>query len=256
MTTIVEICVDSLEDAVAAAEGGADRLELCARLDLEGLTPPVDVVRRVARAVRIPVLAMVRPRPGDYFHTSVELETMERQADGLLDAGAEGLVFGALRRATGASGTSIGGMREVIEIDDAACRRLLARHRGCPAVFHRAFDQIADPLPALDRLADLGFTRVLTSGGHDCAASAYGIDALARLIRHAAGRIEILPGGGIRAENVRELVRGAGCNQVHSSCRVVVRHDRRASGEDVARFCAAAVRALRRAVDELEYETR
>lgn len=233
MKIIVEIAVDTLRDAVAAAQAGADRIELCSALDQDGLTPSIKTLRRLKQATRVPVACMVRPRAGDFRYSAEEVHRMAEVIDALVDAGAEGLVFGAINS------------EGVLDVD--ACRILLGRCRGRESVFHRAFDRAPDLPAALETLIDLGFTRVLTSGGAARAADEPGVSMIRRLNQQAAGRITILPGGGVRADNAARLIMRTGCREVHSSCRVNVR------GVG-ALFDAKAVRALREAVESVPGE--
>jgi len=200
---LLEIACASVADAVAAARGGADRLELCGALELEGLTPTPGMLAAVRRRAGLPVLAMVRPRAGPAVYTSAEWSVMESDAEGLLEGGAAGLVFGALD----ARG----------RVDERRCRGMALLSAGAPTVFHRAFDQAADAMDALEALIACGVTRVLTSGGAPTALE--GADRIRALAERAAGRIEILPGGGIREDNVAEVVRRTGCTAVHLSRR-------------------------------------
>lgn len=200
---LLEIACASVADAVAAARGGADRLELCGALELDGLTPSVGLLDAVRRRVRLPVMAMVRPRAGDAVYTSAEWSVMEADAELLLAAGADGVVFGALD-ARGA-------------VDERRTRGMVILADGAQTVFHRAFDSARDPAAALEVLIACGVTRVLTSGGRGTALE--GADRIRMLVEHAAGRIEVLPGGGIRESNVTDVVRRTGCAEVHLSRR-------------------------------------
>ncbi len=197
----LEICCGSLEDALLAEEGGADRVELCSALCVGGLTPSVGTMLEVCARVGIPVMAMVRPRAAGFHYRDSEIAVMQRDIAAALEAGAEGVVFGALHP----DGS----------IDEASCRALRDAALGREVVFHRAFDVTPDPFRALDQLIGLGFTRVLTSGQRRTARE--GAVTLKRLVERARGRIEILPGGGIRAHNVLEVVAATGCRQVHLS---------------------------------------
>jgi copper homeostasis protein len=188
---------------VGAARGGADRLELCGALELGGLTPSVGLLAAVHRRVRLPVLAMVRPRAGDAVYTAAEWSVMETDAGLLLDAGADGVAFGALD-ARGA-------------VDERRTRGMVMLAGGAEVVFHRAFDAAADPFAALDALIACGVRRVLTSGGR--ATALEGADRIRALVARAAGRIEVLPGGGIRESNVEDVVRRTGCASVHLARR-------------------------------------
>ena len=180
-------------------------MEVCARLELDGLTPDAELVRAVKNATRLPVMAMVRLQAGGFVCGPAEVEEMCGSIGRLIAAGADGLVFGVLRGDA--------------TIDVEACRRLVACCGGRIAVFHRAFDKVADRVRGLEQLTELGFRRVLSSGGASCVADAAGVAEIRRMMGQAAGRIEILPGGGVRPGNVAELVRGTGCGQVHSSAR-------------------------------------
>lgn len=192
---VIEIVAQSLDDALAAERAGADRLELVSALSLGGLMPSVGTLEAVVQACPLPVVAMVRPRSGGFGYSEGELAAMERDGERFLEAGARGLVFGVLDQ---------GGVAKANE-------RLV--RLGGEAVFHRAFDALPDPLDALERLIDLGFRRVLTSGGRGTAMD--GAETIQRLIERADGRIEILPGGGVRPENVAQLVARTGATQVH-----------------------------------------
>ena len=197
--TLLEICCGSLDDALEAAAGGADRVELCSALFLGGLTPSIGTVVEAGRRLRIPFIAMVRPRGGGFCYTAAEFATMERDAELAVEAGAGGVVMGVLRE-NGA-------------VDAKRTRALVRRAGDAQAVFHRAFDVTPRPFDALETLIDLGVTRVLTSGQKDSVPE--GAPLLAELLARARGRIEILPGGGIAPWNVAECVRRTGASQVH-----------------------------------------
>jgi copper homeostasis protein len=199
----LEIACGDLNDALAADAARSDRIELCSALELEGLTPSLGTAVEVYRLARTPFVAMVRPRPGDFVYSRAEQEVMLRDAQLLMDAGAEGIVLGCLT----SSGT----------VDARACEPFVALAGDADTVFHRAFDRIRDQLAALEVLMDLGFTRVLTSGGAPTALA--GARKIRALMERAAGRIEILPAGGIRENNVEAVVTQTGCDQVHLSRR-------------------------------------
>lgn len=195
----VEIVCCSVEDALAAEAGGADRIELCVALSSGGLTPSLGLLQEVKARTSLPVIAMVRPRAGGFVCSEAELAVLERDAELLAAHGADGIVFGTL--------TSSG------NIDTDACRRIAGKALGQQLVFHRAFDLTPDPFLALETLISLGFTRVLTSGQRNTALE--GAETLRQLQEQAAERIEILPGGGIRAHNVLEVLERSGCRQIH-----------------------------------------
>lgn len=204
---LFEVCCGCTEDAVQAAAGGADRIELNSALFLGGLTPSIGTLEAVKARVKIPVMCMVRPREGGFCYTEYDYDTMCRDALALVRAGADGIVFGFLN----ADGT----------VDAARCADFLGRIRAerpeIETVFHRAIDVVPDVLAALDTLIALGVTRVLTSGQR--ASAPCGAATIREMLRHAAGRIDILPGGGIHAENVRAFVAETGVKSVHASAR-------------------------------------
>ena len=196
---LLEICTASLDDAIAAQAGGAERIELNSSLLQGGLTPSLGTLIETRQRLTIPIMCMVRPRGGGFCYTEHELTVMERDVELAVAHGADGVVFGVL--------TADG------EIDLPRNRRLLARMGTAQPVFHRAFDVTPDPFLALEQLIDLGVTRVMTSGQEE---NVYNGSALIRqLIEHAAGRIEILPGGGINAFNLNDILQRTGASQVH-----------------------------------------
>ncbi len=200
-TFVLEVCVDSLECARAAEWAGADRIELNSGLGLGGLTPSAGLVDCVRRDCRCDVVAMLRPRGGGFCYTGAELEVMRRDAQRLSDQGIRTIALGALTPQH--------------QIDQAACRFLTRRLDSVQFVFHRAFDCVNDPTAALDTLVELGFARVLTSGQADKALA--GAARLAELQSHSRGRITVMPGSGIDANTLPELVRRTGCREYHGS---------------------------------------
>lgn len=225
---VVESCVDSLEAAIASAEGGAHRLELCANLEVGGTTPDLALVRSVVAAVAIPVMVMVRPRGGSFVYTPAEMAAMVGAVEALKGTGAAGIVTGVLTPAGAIYG--------------AMLRPLVALAHPLPVTCHRAFDETTDLDAALDALITAGVTRVLTSGGAPTAAD--GTDTLARLVSRAAGRLGVIAGGGVRAHNVRAIVGAAGVREVHA--RIVREHGpadaptRERWRRDIATFVRAA----------------
>jgi copper homeostasis protein len=199
----LEVAIASVEDALAAQAGGADRLELNTALLLGGLTPSLGTLIEVKAAVSLPVMVLIRPRPGGFAYSDADFKVMQRDADIALQHGADGIVFGIL--------TADG------RVDGDHCRKLARQAGKREAVFHRAFDVTLDPFDALDQLIDIEFRRVMTSGQEE---SAYnGAELIAELIRRAAARIEILPAGGINCFTVGDVVARTGCDQVHASLR-------------------------------------
>jgi copper homeostasis protein len=203
---LLEIPVASVEDALAAEKGGADRLELNAALSLGGLTPSLGTLIEVKATVALPVFVMIRPRPGGFAYSQADLQVMQRDIDLALQYGADGIVFGILA----ANGP--------VAVDH--CRRLVQQVGDRAAVFHRAFDVTPEPFEALEQLINLGFRRVMTSGQEETAYN--GAALIAELIHRSAGRIEVLPAGGINRFTAADVVARTGCDQVHASLRTKV----------------------------------
>ena len=192
---MLEICTFSLEDAFAAVEAGAERLEVCKDSASGGTTPPEEWIFALKHSVNVPMVAMVRPRGGDFHYTEAEWNDMVGTGLKLRKAGAHALVFGGLTRKN--------------TLDVVHCRSFIQRV-GLPCVLHRAFDEIEDPLAGLEDAIKSGFVRILTGWGLQ------DIGLLKQLKERAGPRIEILPGGGIRANNA-EYYTALGFTQIHSS---------------------------------------
>ena len=198
---LIEAAVESLEAALAAQAGGADRIELCTDLAHGGTTPAVEFLREAISRLSIPIFVLVRPRAGDFSYTAAEHRLMLEQIECAKQAGAHGIVTGALTLQR--------------ELDEVRTAELLAAARPLLFTFHRAFDACRDRRTTLESLIRLGVERVLTSGGATTAPE--GVHEIRRLVMQAKGRIEILPGGGISAATVIKLVEQTGVREVHFS---------------------------------------
>jgi copper homeostasis protein len=195
-----EICIDSVAGAIAAEEAGAHRVELCAALFEGGLTPTLGTVRAALAAVSsIKVNVIIRPRGGDFIYDEHEVAAMEHDAALVREAGADGIVIGALTP----EGT----------IDRPVVERLIAAAGGLPVTFHRAFDMTADPFAALEELVELGVDRVLTSGQDVSVLE--GAPLIAELVERAGDRIIVMPGGGVTDRNVARIVAATGAREIH-----------------------------------------
>ena len=200
---ILEVCAASLFSAREAAEGGAQRIELCTRLDLDGLTPPMDEIRQASEIKGLKVNVLIRCREGGFVYSRQELDTMESQIREAVRLGADGIVIGAL--------TPDG------DIDIAGCRQLMEAAQGLPVTFHRAFDQCRDPRTGLEDVIEMGCSRLLTSGQAGTAEA--GIGLLRELNEQARGRIIIMPGAGVNPVNAARILQETGCREIHSSAR-------------------------------------
>jgi len=198
---LIEVLVDSVASARAARAGGADRLEVCQNLFEGGTTPSLGLLKAMRAAVDLPLNVMIRPRGGDFCYSDDELDVMRHDVLAAKDAGANGIVLGLLRP----DGT----------VDEERTARLVALARPLPVTFHRAIDMTRDLGEALEALVRLGVDRVLTSGGE--ATVWEGVDAIAALMERAAGRIIVMPGGGIREHNVQKVLARTGAREVHVS---------------------------------------
>ena len=207
---ILEVCVDSVESAIAAQQGGAGRVELCADLEHGGITPSIGMMKSVREKVSLEVHVMIRPRAGDFCYSEAEFEVMKRDLQEAKKLGVDGLVFGIL--------TSEGA------IDSARTMMLLEMARPLAVTFHRAFDETVDLFAALSELTRLGVDRVLTSGGKSSVEA--GLQTLASLVRNAGSSIKVLAGGGITLENVADVVGQTGVDEVHvlNSVSTTVEH--------------------------------
>ncbi len=199
----LEVCVDSVASATAAAAGGADRVELCCALAEGGLTPSDGLVRLVRQRVELPVHVLLRPRAGDFCYDDDELATMQADLERLARLGIDGVVLGAL----GPGGT----------VDREATARLMAAARPLSVTFHRAIDVTRDAHEALEVLLNLGVDRVLTSGQEATALA--GAAVIADLVEQAGDRLAVMAGAGVNAATAAALVQRTGVGEVHASCR-------------------------------------
>ncbi|HEV8389143.1 MAG TPA: copper homeostasis protein CutC [Dongiaceae bacterium] len=194
-----EICIDSVDGAIAAVEAGANRVELCANLLEGGTTPSLGLMETTIARAKLPVQVMIRPRGGDFLYSEIEVEMMLRDIAAAKAARAGGVVFGCL--------TADGG------IDAKLTEKLIAAARPLSVTFHRAFDVTRDPVEALQTLIGLGIDRLLTSGQEPNALE--GAPLIRRLIELAAGRLIVMPGGGVTARNVARIVQETGAAEIH-----------------------------------------
>jgi len=199
--TIIEVCVDSVQSALAAQNGGADRIELCQALGEGGLTPSAGLLAVVRERLHLPIAVMIRPRGADFCCSDTEFEVMQRELQFARQAGANMLVFGLL---------SPDG-----SIDVARMRELIALARPLPVTFHRAFDMVRDAEAALEDLIGLGVERVLTSGLERTVVE--GLDVIVALMKQARGRITVMPGGGINERNLPRILAATAVKEFHVS---------------------------------------
>ncbi|WP_421872425.1 copper homeostasis protein CutC [Pararhizobium sp.] len=198
---LLEVCVEDASGLRAAIDGGADRIELCSALSVGGLTPSPGLMVLAGKA-DLPVYAMIRPRPGDFVFDASDIAVMRVEIDAARAAGLAGVVLGA-SRLDGA-------------LDKEALKELADHAQGLGLTLHRAFDLVPDFADAVETAVDLGFERILTSGGAKRAPD--GIDHLAAIIADTRDRISIMPGSGVTLETVGELLSRLSVTEIHSSC--------------------------------------
>jgi copper homeostasis protein len=237
---LLEIAANSLASALAAQEGGADRIELCAALELGGLTPSSAQIALVRERVRLPLHVLMRPRAGDFVYSEAEIEVMAVDIEACARLGCDGVVLGALD----CDGN----------VDRRGCRELIAAAGRLGVTFHRAIDVNRDPPRALEDIIALGCERVLTSGAQADALSGAGL--IGDLVARAAGRIAVMAGAGIDAGNVARIRALSGAREFHASAgRVLASRQPDATARIAGltggelRTDAAQVRALRQALD-------
>jgi copper homeostasis protein len=201
----LEICVDSLQSAITAELGGADRIELCSGLEIGGLTPDPALFQLAKKRLNIPIFVLIRPRMGGFVYDDTDREIILANIRFFKNYGADGLVLGAL---TDKGKVDLPLMQDFMELASPL-----------PVTFHRAFDQIQDPISELPKLLGLGVHRILTSGQQ--VSAVLGVDLLQAIKDLVKGNAVILAGGGVSSQNVDQLLR-IGLTEVHASARVSV----------------------------------
>ncbi|MGY8563174.1 copper homeostasis protein CutC [Paracidovorax citrulli] len=236
----LEIASNSVASALAAQQGGADRIELFDNLAEGGTTPSHGSIAVARERLQIPLFVLIRPRPGDFRYDALETEIMLRDIAQCRQLGCDGVVIGALDAAG--------------DIDVPLCRDLVAAAGPLGVTFHRAFDAARDLPAALEQVIALGCQRVLSSGGQ--ASAQAGSDMLARLVTQAGDRLAVMAGAGISPENITDIATTTGCRELHASAKTVrlsgMRYrngDLRGLDNDWTQTDANTVAALRAALD-------
>lgn len=201
----IEICVNSYQSAKNAQEARANRIELCQELGVGGITPSYGLIKQVLGSLEIPVFVLIRPRSGNFVYSDAEFEIMKQDIQLCKDLGCHGIVSGVLDAYN--------------SIDVKRIEELVELSKPLAFTFHRAFDEVVNPREALEQLIDIGIERVLTSGQKDTAEK--GLDLIEELHKIANGRIVVLAGGGISAENAA-LFKTIGLTEIHASASVEV----------------------------------
>lgn len=202
----VEICAQSLTSALIAQEGGADRIELCAALEIGGITPSYATLKEVKKRLNIEICVLIRPRGGDFFYSDLEYEIIKQDILFCKELGVDGVVVGVLRRNK--------------EIDTDKMKELLELARPMQVACHRAFDQTPDGLVAMEQLIELGYDRILTCGQAEDVLR--GKEKLKQLIEKANGRIAIMPGNGVTLENAMEILNHTKAQDIHMTAKQLI----------------------------------
>lgn len=203
MNFVIELATADFITTKAAVEGGADRIELCAALSDGGTTPSAGTIRQCREAFAIQLFPIIRSRGGDFLFTEDEFNVMRHDVKLCKELGCDGVVIGLLA----ADGS----------VAKKQTRQLVEAAYPMDVTFHRAFDRCRDPFEAMETLIEAGCTRILTSGQQPAAPQGAGL--IAQLVTAAAGRIVIMPGSGVRADNIKELAEKTGAVEFHSSLR-------------------------------------
>lgn len=199
----LEVIIDSVESAIEAEKGGADRLELCANLVEGGTTPSKGTVKKCIESVTTPINVMIRPRGGDFLYSEHELEIMKEDI--------------AMAKALNANGVVIGLLNEDGGVDVENTKKLVALAQPMEVTFHRAIDMSNDLLKAVDDIIKTGANRILTSGGQQKAEEAS--STIAEMVKHANGKILIMAGSGVNDTNIKKMISETGADEFHVSCR-------------------------------------
>ncbi len=214
---ILECCVDSVESALEAQKGGANRIELCSALVIGGLSPSVALFEKVRELIDIKIHVLLRPRFGDFCYTDYEHEIIKEEVRKFRELGADGVVIGTLK----SDGyLNMDQMKELVE------------EAGTMSItLHRAFDMCKDPLKALESVKELGIHTILTSGQKN--SCIHGTDLLSELVKEAGNDVDILIGGGVDASVIEELYNKTGATSYHMSGKITLDSEMEYRKEDV-----------------------
>lgn len=202
----LEICANSIQSAIAAEQGGADRVELCTNLAEGGTTPSYGQIKWCVENLDLEVWPLIRPRGGDFLYSDAEFESILEDIFYCKQIGCNGIVIGILNQNE--------------TIDTERCAKIIATASPMPVAFHRAFDMSNDLSKSLETIIQLGFVRILTSGGKENAFA--GVNEIAKLVLQANGQIEIMPGAGITTGNLADIARITGARNFHTTAKSTV----------------------------------
>ncbi len=228
----VEICANSVQSAINAANGGADRIELCQNLNEGGTTPSYATIKYCVDKLPLKTMVLIRPRPGDFCYNDAEYEAIKEDVLMCQQLGAHGVVVGFLDKN--------------LDIDTERTAEIVKHARPMEVTFHRAFDRCRDWHKALEQIIECGCDRILTSGQFKTAPE--GIDNLREIQKQANGRIAILAGSGVNSQNAAEIIRATGVCEVHSSCKHTIVNPQKTNIEDSSKYNETDLEEVKRLV--------
>ncbi|MFM8569973.1 MAG: copper homeostasis protein CutC [Pirellula sp.] len=229
---MLEVCVESLQGARIAVEAGAQRIELSERLSVGGVSPSIELIRSLRREMSESLIVLIRCRAGDFVYSPTELEAMLEQARQAIASGADGLAVGACKPDRSLDWHFLTQLQRVVRSESEAAW----------LVVHRVFDRVPDPLESIERLIELGYDRILTSGPSDRAIES--LESLGQWQSASRGRLEILPASGIHSGNALTILQSTLCEQLHGS------FTRTPTGSASSLPIAEEVAEVRRLIDE------
>ena len=229
----VEICANSVQSAINAANGGADRIELCQNLNEGGTTPSYATIKYCVEKLPIKTMVLIRPRPGDFCYNDAEYEAIKEDV--------------LMCRQLGAHGVVVGFLDKNLDIDTERTAEIVKLARPMEVTFHRAFDRCRDWHKALEQIIECGCDRILTSG--QCKTAPEGINNLREIQKQANGRIAILAGSGVNSQNAAEIIRATGVSEVHSSCKHTVVNSQKTNIEESSKYNETDLEEVKRLVE-------
>ncbi len=229
----VEICANSVQSAINAAKGSADRIELCQNLNEGGTTPSYATIKYCVEKLPLKTMVLIRPRPGDFCYNDAEYENIKEDV--------------LICRELGAHGVVVGFLDKNLDIDTERTAEIVRLARPMEVTFHRAFDRCRDWHKALEQIIECGCDRILTSGQRKTAPE--GIDNLREIQKQASERIAILAGSGVNSQNAAEIIRATGVREVHSSCKHTVVNSQKTNIEDSSKYNETDFEEVKRLVN-------
>jgi len=204
----IEICIGNIDDAIKASQYPIDRIELNSALELGGLSPSLETIRILKERIDTSLCCMCRPRGGDFCYTELEYQCMLKDAENMLKACADGIVFGFLKE------------DKTIDIERTRTMTDLIHSYQKEAIFHKAFDETPDLESSIQALIECGIDRILTSGAAIYPDILEGCKRIYDLQDRYGKQISLLPGGGVRIDNIREVLSISHCGQVHMTSKM------------------------------------